>query len=552
MAGEGGGWCPVGRRACGASETMALTLSVLRCPDAVPPETRQVKGGEFSIGRGADNDWTMPDPDRTLSRKHCVLAFRSGGWQLADVSANGTFLNRDAEAVGQGAVRDLRDGDRLRLGAYEIEVRINEDAAWQGGGGRAGDPFGDDPFAPARPPQGPSPGFERDPLLGSGGDFGARGMTLPDDFGAAAPSGAAFDDAGFRGATQSDHAPALGQAFRVPAPPDKIDFDDWDLDLSRAAGGAVPAARPLAASPPATAPVAAASLDDWDTDLSPAALGAARPANPPPAASAPVVPVTAPVVAPAVVLAAQEDPFAEPGRDGASPEPVLPPLPVTARPPAAFVGSAVAAPAPAAAAVPAPSMAAGTDLLAAFLRGAGMEDARPADAAVAMERLGAAFRAVVAGLRQTLIARAAIKGEFRIEQTMIRARGNNPLKFSAGDDDALAALLGAGRRIEMTPAAAVGEALDDIRLHELATMAAMQTAVRALVERFDPVPLRAEGDKSGGLLGAQRRARAFELFEKLHGDITAALADDFDSVFGKTFARAYEQALREVGNRGRG
>lgn len=79
---------------------MGLTLSVLRCPDAVPPETRQVPGGEFSIGRGTDNSWTLPDPDRTLSRRHCVLAFRSGGWQLADVSANGTFLNREAEPLG--------------------------------------------------------------------------------------------------------------------------------------------------------------------------------------------------------------------------------------------------------------------------------------------------------------------------------------------------------------------------------------------------------------------------------------------------------------------
>ena len=189
----------------------------------------------------------------------------------------------------------------------------------------------------------------------------------------------------------------------------------------------------------------------------------------------------------------------------------------------------------------------GADLMAAFLRGAGMADARPPDAEAAMERLGAAFRALVVGLRQTLIERRSFKGEFRIEQTMIRARGNNPLKFSAGDDDALAALIGAGRRSEMAPAAAVAEALDDIRKHEMASMAAMQSAARALVARFDPAPLRAEGEKSGGLLGAQKRARAFELFEKLHADTAAALADDFDSAFGKAFARAYEQALREAG-----
>jgi type VI secretion system protein ImpI/type VI secretion system protein len=80
-------------------------------------------------------------------------------------------------------------------------------------------------------------------------------------------------------------------------------------------------------------------------------------------------------------------------------------------------------------------------------------------------------------------------------------------------------------------------------------MAAMQSAVRALLDRFDPAPLRAEGEKAGGMLGAQKRARAFESFEKLHGDITRALADDFDSVFGKAFARAYEQALREVADK---
>lgn len=216
--------------------------------------------------------------------------------------------------------------------------------------------------------------------------------------------------------------------------------------------------------------------------------------------------------------------------------------------------------------VPAPSMAASAapparppvapayvpadgDLLAAFLRGAGMADARPADPVAAMTALGAAFRAMVGGLRQALIARATVKGEFRIEQTMIRARGNNPLKFSADDDDALSALIGGGRRSGMSSADAVAEVLRDMRLHELATMAAMQAAVRALLERFDPAPLRAEGDKSGGMLGAQKRARAFEAFEKLHAEISHALADDFDSVFGKAFARAYERALHEIADK---
>jgi type VI secretion system protein ImpI/type VI secretion system protein len=126
---------------------------------------------------------------------------------------------------------------------------------------------------------------------------------------------------------------------------------------------------------------------------------------------------------------------------------------------------------------------------------------------------------------------------------MIRARGNNPLKFSADDEDALSALLGVGRRIDVTPDAAVADALRDMRLHELATVAAMQGAVRALLAGLDPAKLLAEAT---GMLPAQKRAKAFDAYEKLHDSVTRALADDFDSVFGKAFARAYEAALRDI------
>jgi type VI secretion system protein ImpI len=56
---------------------MTLTLTMLRCPDAVPPQTRTVVGGEFR--RGAETDWVLTDPEQSLWRHHCVLAYRSGG-----------------------------------------------------------------------------------------------------------------------------------------------------------------------------------------------------------------------------------------------------------------------------------------------------------------------------------------------------------------------------------------------------------------------------------------------------------------------------------------
>jgi type VI secretion system FHA domain protein len=187
------------------------------------------------------------------------------------------------------------------------------------------------------------------------------------------------------------------------------------------------------------------------------------------------------------------------------------------------------------------------DALAAFFEGAQLDGAASANPAATMHELGKAFRAIVSGLREVLIARAAIKSEFRIEQTMIRARGNNPLKFSANDDDALTALLGVGRRTDMTPTAALEDSLRDLRLHELATMAAMQVAVRSMLAELSPEKIRAGTDQGGmAVLPAQRKARAWDAFEARHAATTHALMDDFDSVFGKSFARAYERALDEI------
>jgi type VI secretion system FHA domain protein len=422
---------------------MRLTLNVLRCPERAAPETRSITGGELSVGRGPGADWVLPDPERLLSKRHLLVAFRGGGWQLADISTNGTFLNRETGPVGRGQVRDLRDGDRLRLGEYEIEVRLAAEDEPKGTDRRA-DPFAfDDPFTPPR--AAPSPAR----------DLGAPpspSVLLPPDFDPLGPDAAEP----ILGPTQPDHSPALEDA------------------LPRARAGAV-------------------LPDDWDRDLRDEAGPERR--NPAPA------PPRAPVLDPR--------------------PPVKPP--------------------------PADPSHSDDTLLAAFLRGAEMPRTAPANPVAMMEALGTAFRALVSGLRAALIARAAVKGEFRIEQTMLRARGNNPLKFSPGDEEALAALLGGDRRGDMPPADAVADALRDLRLHELASMAAMQSAVRTLLDRLEPGPLRAAAERNGrALLPAQTKARAWDAYEALHAQTVQALADDFDSVFGKAFARAYERAIAEI------
>ncbi len=435
---------------------MTLKLVMIRCPDNVAPERREVRGGEFSIGRGKDNQWVVADPDRHLSKKHCQFTYGVGEWELQDFSTNGTFLNQASDPIGKGASQKLRHGDRVKFGLYEIEVIIDEEEP-----AREHDDFlaHHDPL-PSRSEVRPY----QDARLPSSASMldSPNSPILPADFDPLAPNPEPFS-----GPTDSDHAPALQSAFRPPAPVAIIP-DDWDVDLPAAAP------RPQSARPQ--------QAERPPDDAAPAPAKSER--RPP-----------APVAAP--------PPPAEGPDDGA--------------------------------------------VIAAFLRGVALSDAKLADPEKTLERIGAAVRASVTGLRQTLMARASIKDEFRIEQTMIRPSGNNPLKFSLDDDDALATLLGLGRRGGMPADEAIAEAFDDLRMHELATISAMQAAVRVLLAQFAPEIIE---QKAGGgglqIHPAQKKAKAWDAFGQLHKSVTQALSDDFDSVFGKAFARAYEQAIEKL------
>ena len=83
-----------------------------------------VNGG--TIGRAPDNDWILPDPQRLVSGHHCEIEYRTGSYWLKDTSTNGVYVNdKDAPVSTSGPVV-LRDGDRLRIGDYEIVVSIDD------------------------------------------------------------------------------------------------------------------------------------------------------------------------------------------------------------------------------------------------------------------------------------------------------------------------------------------------------------------------------------------------------------------------------------------
>lgn len=83
-----------------------------------------VTGGR--IGRSADNDWILPDPDRYISSHHGEVRFEAGRWVLEDVSTNGIFVNGADTPLSQHGPCQLHDGDRLRMGDYDILVSIDD------------------------------------------------------------------------------------------------------------------------------------------------------------------------------------------------------------------------------------------------------------------------------------------------------------------------------------------------------------------------------------------------------------------------------------------
>src|SRR6202008_3759988 len=79
-----------------------------------------VEGG--TIGRSADNDWVLPDPQRYVSAHHARVQFREGHFYLQDVSTNGVYVNDDMEPLAKrgSAGHRVTHGDVLRMGEYHI------------------------------------------------------------------------------------------------------------------------------------------------------------------------------------------------------------------------------------------------------------------------------------------------------------------------------------------------------------------------------------------------------------------------------------------------
>ena len=109
---------------------MPLSLTLTNSRQWLPgtPTRRVLTSGRLTLGRSASNDWVLPDPERVISKHHCVIEGADEAYRLFDSSVNGVFINDSDQPLGASKAYVLRHGDRIRIGGYEIDVAIEAHA----------------------------------------------------------------------------------------------------------------------------------------------------------------------------------------------------------------------------------------------------------------------------------------------------------------------------------------------------------------------------------------------------------------------------------------
>lgn len=482
---------------------MSLTLTVTSYRGQSPSQpmvlTLDRKGA--SIGRASDNNWVLPDPDKYVSIHHATIEYRDNTYYITDNSSNGVFILPSEVPLGRSNSTKLFDGDQLGIGEYQVMVSVTADEFLSPG-----------PAAASLFDAPKNTHLAQDPFMDLGADPIANMIdddNLTDNFSTPeeavdldffAPSSPSSPEKSI--AAESDHVPALDEAF------------------SPVRGIEAPQLPPISEAPEAPSDNIQADFlpENW---LEEDALGEAPKEPPTPPQNLPPEPL--------VTISA----------------PVRKPAPATPR-------LAPAAPQPSSI-TPPDSTKSGIDqdIIQRFCQGAGIHDELVQQLTPeTFFTIGKMLRIAISGTMDVLLARTRIKSEMRLDVTTIRAEENNPIKFSINADEALTRLMeNEEHRGYMEPVRALEEAFDDIKAHQIAVIAGMQTALQSVLKRFDPERLETRLQKQSPISASipiHKQAKLWSQFEQFYEDIETEAQDDFNQLFSHSFASAYEQQIQQL------
>ncbi len=508
------------------------------------PASVRVSDQKLVLGRHPDCQLELPDPECSVSGRHAMIAPLGDGYAITDVSTNGTFLNDSPDPIPPNHPVILNDGDRFSIGPYLLRVAFEPSSA---------SAFAD-PFAMAPPPIEEEAALPGIPEPSNAADI----MDLLDPGSSAlrpvASQSVSGGGGGFTG---------LGE------PPLLSEHSGERAAASSGSEGPRPSIEHMHLGVPTTAPAADASPapgvpDDYDL-LSDAFI--------PPDADQPLdseqsdEPATETLdLAPAPETAFDMDlPEFSPVDRGAVATDSTETEEETDEQTALFAPVSTAGgsvreidASPRQTEVPAPPVAPNwgapdrgvSGELGAFLAGLGVSDADAIqDPEAFLRTSGQLLRAATEGMIAVMMARASFKSELRLEVTTIRSRENNPFQFCVDADDALDRLLLRRSRGFLDPTAAVHKTFDDIQAHQMAMIAGLRAALKALLSRFEPERLEKHFDGESHLdklLPMARKSKCWDLFVSTFDQVADDASDDFMRLFGDAFNSAYEEQVRRL------
>jgi len=167
-----------------------------------------------------------------------------------------------------------------------------------------------------------------------------------------------------------------------------------------------------------------------------------------------------------------------------------------------------------------------------------------------LEQTGRLLTQMVNAMMVLLRSRTELKNAMRTDVTRLSSNNNNPLKFSVSTMDALTRLLVDDTQGYLRADSAVQEAVDDLKVHQLAMLEGMKSAVGSMLLQFDPDRLAKKLEKKGGLtanIPITREAKLWELFCEQYDVIHEEAVNDFGELFDAEFRKAYEKHIRKLG-----
>ena len=468
---------------------MPMTLRILKGPgNLLETETIKVfdeEGG--TIGRAPNCDWSLPDPENYVSGNHASVLWQDGEFYLIDTSSNGTYVNNMPEPIPSGKPQHLTHEDQFGIGNYKIEVSLDPKDAE-----RAKDCS-----------------FDISTILVE--DKAFKKQQLPTKK-AAPPAPKKVNPLKEKLYDDTDEPTGAWTML------DLDDLERDDVKASKAKSKAKKASKKKNSGP---AGVTAAS----DTDI--------------------------------VSLSLEEPPEKPKGKKKKREK--KDPQFDTTKIKRAKILSALAAPkkpteqadTSLSGTNKAPQMlaplASNQQMLQAFIKGLGVdEDALPnRQPEDLIEDVGRIFGELLGGLQTLMQNRSLLKDRYKLSQTMMKSKSNNPIKFSAGMEDALPRLLSGKPGDYKAAADAVHECYFDVNADMEAMNEAMCRALFEYLKMFDPDSLREQFDHVMGknkFLGGNKK-RYWDLYADRYAALIQHKEGRMPDGFAEAFVSAFENSI---------